>query len=340
MTPESPGEAEHGGPFEGLRERKKRQMRQLISNTATQMFMERGFDDVRVTEVAERCGVSEKTVYNYFPTKESLVLDKEEEMADAIRAALGPGAPAGPPIQGALNVLQAEMDQLQPHWDGSPGSEAVFERFVALTESTPSLRAAHRDMVERLVQVAAEAMAERAGLSPDDPEPQIAATAILGLWRIQQQALRLFSGEARAFSEVRQEVTAEVSRAARLIDSGLWAFEVMVQGRGTREQMLAAAQAAQSAGRQVATALRQARDVWRQVQAEHNHGIHPPGEGRGWYHQGPRNPPHHDVEEWKQAQRELKQQYLKAKREQQKSLREALRNQQRDARRQGRGRPS
>ena len=67
---------------EGLRERKKRLMRQLISDTATAMFLERGFDEVRVAEVAAACDVSEKTVYNYFPTKESLILDREEAMAD------------------------------------------------------------------------------------------------------------------------------------------------------------------------------------------------------------------------------------------------------------------
>ena len=57
----SRGEA--GG--EGLRERKKRQLRQRLSDTATAMFLERGFDAVRVVEVAAACEVSEKTVYNY-----------------------------------------------------------------------------------------------------------------------------------------------------------------------------------------------------------------------------------------------------------------------------------
>ncbi len=54
---------------EGLRERKKRLMRQQLSATATAMFVERGFDAVRVAEVAEACGVSEDG-FNYFPTKE------------------------------------------------------------------------------------------------------------------------------------------------------------------------------------------------------------------------------------------------------------------------------
>ena len=61
---------------EGLRERKKRLMRQQLSDTATAMFLERGFDEVRVAEIAAACGVSEKTVFNYFPTKEALVLDR------------------------------------------------------------------------------------------------------------------------------------------------------------------------------------------------------------------------------------------------------------------------
>ena len=46
-------------------------MRQQLSDTATDMFVQRGFDAVRVSEIAAACGVSEKTVSNYFRTKES-----------------------------------------------------------------------------------------------------------------------------------------------------------------------------------------------------------------------------------------------------------------------------
>jgi AcrR family transcriptional regulator len=290
-----------------------------------------------VTEVAARCGVSEKTVYNYFPTKESLLLDQEEEMANAIRAALGPAAPSRSPIQGAIEVLNQQLEDLRDNWDTARAvDDAFLQRFANMIESTPSLRAAQRDMMDRLVQVAAEAMADRAGISPDDPEPQIAAAAMLGLWRIQFQALRLYATGARPFEEVCEEVTGEVMRAARLIDSGLWAFEVMVQGRGTREQVKAAAEAAQNAGRQVAAALRQARDVWRRVQMEH-HAIHEPPGPRG---RGPHGHGHHgespafqrELEEWKAAQRELKRQYREAMRDNQRVLRETLRRQQKDGR--------
>jgi hypothetical protein len=65
----------------GLRERKKQAMRRQLSDTAARMFLERGFDAVRVAEVAAACGVSEKTVFNYFPNKEALILDRLDTTA-------------------------------------------------------------------------------------------------------------------------------------------------------------------------------------------------------------------------------------------------------------------
>ena len=85
--------------------------------------------------------------------------------------------------------------------------------------ATPSLRAHQSDMMDQFVAAAAEILAERAGVSPADPEPQIAATALLGLWRIQ---FRASAGTwTAAPPQVRRAVTADVQRAARLIDAGL-----------------------------------------------------------------------------------------------------------------------
>jgi AcrR family transcriptional regulator len=58
----------------GLRERKKEATRQLLMATALDLFEERGFDNVSVAEVAAAAEVSKATVFNYFPTKEDLVL--------------------------------------------------------------------------------------------------------------------------------------------------------------------------------------------------------------------------------------------------------------------------
>jgi AcrR family transcriptional regulator len=258
-------------PGEGLRERKKRLMRQLISDTATAMFLARGFDEVRVSEVATACEVSEKTVYNYFPTKESLILDREEAMTEEIRRALGPGGARISPLDAAVGLIIDEVRSLYDHLDHEhhhPEDLGLVHRFFELFERTPSLRAAQRDMMDRLVEVAAHAMAARVGMDPDDPEPQIAADALLGLWRVQFRAMKKFSDGTHPPAEVRDLVIAEVRRAARLIDSGLWSFGMAVQGANGREQLKAAAESANEARKQVVAAIKQARDAWRQVVAE------------------------------------------------------------------------
>src|SRR6516165_419657 len=71
----------------GLRERKKRETRRLLSEVATRLFAERGFENVKVTEIADASNVSEKTVFNYFETKEDLILEGRVEVeADLLRS--------------------------------------------------------------------------------------------------------------------------------------------------------------------------------------------------------------------------------------------------------------
>src|SRR4029078_353465 len=84
----------------GLRESKKLRTRQEIADGAMQLFAKRGFDRVTVAEVAAAAEVSEKTVYNYFPTKEDLFFDEVPARAAAFAAAIrgrvaGEGARAG-----------------------------------------------------------------------------------------------------------------------------------------------------------------------------------------------------------------------------------------------------
>src|ERR1700712_5361728 len=72
----------------GLRERKKRETRQHLSDIATGLFYERGFDAVSVAEVADAAGVSKMTVFNYFPRKEDLFFDRGPELAELFSEAI------------------------------------------------------------------------------------------------------------------------------------------------------------------------------------------------------------------------------------------------------------
>jgi AcrR family transcriptional regulator len=207
---------------DGLRERKKRQLRQQLTDTATEMFVERGFDAVRVAEIAEACGVSEKTVFNYFPTKEALILDHPDTALVALRTDLDD--PTATPIEVVLRILADELGAMIAWLDAQEDLALIIpkvQRFDELVRTTPSLRAYQRDMLDQLVAVAVEILATRAGLSPGDPEPQIAATALVGLWQIQLAGLSKYVDGSRTPAEVQAAVTDDVRRAARVLSGGL-----------------------------------------------------------------------------------------------------------------------
>src|SRR3954471_2315251 len=90
----------------GLRESKKLEMRREIADAAMRLFVQRGFDHVTVSEVAAAARVSEKTVFNYFPTKEDLFFDEIPEREARLVAAIRDRS-TGESVVAALHRLQA-----------------------------------------------------------------------------------------------------------------------------------------------------------------------------------------------------------------------------------------
>ncbi|MEV4396809.1 TetR family transcriptional regulator [Nonomuraea sp. NPDC049607] len=81
----------------GLRELQRRQTHEAISTAAIALFLERGFDEVPVTEIAAAAGVSKPTLFKYFPTKEDLVLHRfADHKGEAARVVRGRGADEHP----------------------------------------------------------------------------------------------------------------------------------------------------------------------------------------------------------------------------------------------------
>jgi AcrR family transcriptional regulator len=207
---------------DGLRERKKRLMRQQLSDTATELFLERGFDAVRVADVAAACGVSEKTVFNYFPVKEALLLDRWDTTMASLREALGD--PGAEPVAAVTAVLASELGALTGWLAGQPDLDQArgrMRRFGELIWSTAALRHHQHDVMDELIRLTAELLAGRAGMAPGDPEPQIAATALAGLWHVQAQSLRRHLAGTGTPEQIRDAVDADVRRAARLLGTGL-----------------------------------------------------------------------------------------------------------------------
>lgn len=122
---------------EGLRERKKRQTRQYLSDVATGLFLERGFDAVTIAEVARAADVSVNTVYNYFPTKEDLFLDRSQGVVDRLSRYVRGRDKGESAADAVLRELRIQVEGVSP----TVGLMDGYERFMRVIEGADSLKA-------------------------------------------------------------------------------------------------------------------------------------------------------------------------------------------------------
>jgi AcrR family transcriptional regulator len=158
----------------GLRERKKRQTRQQISDVATRLFMEHGFVTVTVAEIADAAEVSVNTVYNYFPTKEDLFFDREEEIVERPAALVrerGPGVSAAEAI---LQGLRRDVAERSP-WIGLGGG---WDRFMRVVQDAPTLMSRLMRMQHRMHDRLADTLREETGAGPGDHTPELVAVQL------------------------------------------------------------------------------------------------------------------------------------------------------------------
>lgn len=157
---------------EGLRARKKRAARETIAATARRLFAERGFDTVTVAEVAAAADVSEKTVFNHFPTKEDLAFADRE---DGLRLLLA-RITTRPPGTGVLDVFRALTADLIDNLV-VPGDPELLTVATILRHS-PALRERLTVGWESGAAAVTAAIAETTGAAADDLVPAIVARTL------------------------------------------------------------------------------------------------------------------------------------------------------------------
>lgn len=122
---------------EGLRERKKRQTRQHLSDVATGLFLERGFDAVTIAEIARAADVSVNTVYNYFPTKEDLFLDRSRGVVDRLSRYVRARDDDESAADAVLRELRLQVESVSP----TVGLMEGYDRFMRVIEGADGLKA-------------------------------------------------------------------------------------------------------------------------------------------------------------------------------------------------------
>ena len=220
-------EAAHAGDVavvEGLRDRKKRRLRQRISNVATALFLVEGFDAVSVARIAAACEVSQQTVFNYFPSKESMFFDRDESSAEALAEAVRyrQAEPLGEVVMNTL-MGAVPLDRWQDLDEGL--ALRLFRRFCEVAESSPALRGAPYLELERFTATIGAALAERIGSDPDLPEVTVTAIVIGGLVRVWTRATFKHVRTVSSMAALEGAVRADVMRALRIAAPTLAAFD-------------------------------------------------------------------------------------------------------------------
>jgi AcrR family transcriptional regulator len=137
-----PRTGERGGP----------QTRARISEVATRLFLDRGFDAVTVAEVAREAGVSSVTVFKHFPRKEDLLLDRADDAVELLRSAVRDRAP-GVDVPASLHEATLRLVDIRHALSGVADGSIPFFRTVA---ASPALVARAREIASDLQRTLTE----------------------------------------------------------------------------------------------------------------------------------------------------------------------------------------
>jgi len=178
-----PRNSERGGP----------QTRARIANVAARMFLERGFDAVTVADIAREAGVSSVTVFNHFPRKEDLFLDRAADAVELLRSAVRERDPDVDALASLRDVTRRLVDEQHP-LSGLDERSVPFFRTVA---GSPALIARAREIASELQQVLDDELEADPGF---DGDGTLLAAFFMGGYSalLVETASRLIAGESRA----------------------------------------------------------------------------------------------------------------------------------------------
>ena len=183
----------------GLRELKKARTHRLIADTAARLFAERGYEHVAVTDVAREAEVAEQTVYNYFPTKEQLVTDREQQIQDRLCDLIRSRPPATTPAAAIRDFVLETVAGIRSIpaeiWRGELGYLAAI---------SPAVHRLVLELTDRQAAALASAISDTTAVPPEVARLQ--GIALAGVFQIiigeAGQRTRQGQGQAKIADEL------------------------------------------------------------------------------------------------------------------------------------------
>ena len=180
MTEPAPGPE----PQVSLRERKKLATRRLLRRAALELVAEHGFANVTVEDIAESAGVSSRTFFNYYASKEAVLFGGDQDRAARLRARIATQSHGQSALDALRTALAADAETLAEEVRGLGGDPAHWLRQMKMARHDPLVRAAHAAQMAMIERAIADGLAARLGADQEtDPYPLVLAAASVGVFR-------------------------------------------------------------------------------------------------------------------------------------------------------------
>jgi AcrR family transcriptional regulator len=190
----------------GLRERKKEQTRVALAKAGLRLFAERGYDETTLAEIADAAGVSTRTIFAYFASKEDILFANLQTMCDSVAGAVTE-RPAG------MDALTALRDFIV---SSASQKDEVDHRLAELIAADPTLASHQRARVSQLQDMLAAELAKDLGVGKDDLRPNVAAASLVSAFEVLER-----QGSGASKPATAAEIAAAVDPIFAFVRAGL-----------------------------------------------------------------------------------------------------------------------
>jgi AcrR family transcriptional regulator len=199
------------------REDKKTHTKQRISDIATALFFERGFDAVTIQEIADAAGVSKMTVHNYYPRKEDLVFDRRDEVSRLLEEAIGTRKKGESIVRALRRLIQRLREEDHPFVSANPARTTFWD----LVRESASLSARAREIADEAVADLVTILTRAVKAKSPDTSAHLLAGTLLVIWRTAYTESLALQRARAPLSKVHAAFDAAIDRGFAMLEAGM-----------------------------------------------------------------------------------------------------------------------
>ena len=157
-----------------MAERKRQLVRDELGEVALRMFAFKGFENTTIDEIVAAAGVSRRTFFRYFKSKEDVIIASVGDMGEYVQAELAGRPPGEPPSEAIRQALRTAMTEVTDHPEKS-------KALIRLMDGSPALKGRYLERLDGLARELAPLLAARASRSAGDSRSLVLAMVAVHL---------------------------------------------------------------------------------------------------------------------------------------------------------------